>query len=133
MTFSEALKLYRMQLLLIIPLLVVHTHDCQAIRKSRGAEPQKWIDVEWEPEPGKLFNARIRVTAKNSRGALGRIATGISEVGSNIENVSMEEKSPGLYTVLHFIVQVSGRAHLAQLLRRLHSISEVVRITRERE
>jgi GTP pyrophosphokinase/guanosine-3',5'-bis(diphosphate) 3'-pyrophosphohydrolase len=113
--------------------LVVHTHDCQAIRKLRGVDPQKWIDVEWEPEPGKLFNARIRVTAKNSRGALGRIATGISEVGSNIENVSMEEKSPGLYTVLHFIVQVSGRAHLAQLLRRLHSISEVVRITRERE
>jgi hypothetical protein len=45
----------------------------------------------------------------------------------------MEEKNPGLYTVLHFIVQVSGRAHLAQLLRRLRSISEVVRITRERE
>jgi hypothetical protein len=26
-----------------------------AIRKSRNAEPKKWIDVEWEPEPGKLF------------------------------------------------------------------------------
>jgi GTP pyrophosphokinase/guanosine-3',5'-bis(diphosphate) 3'-pyrophosphohydrolase len=113
--------------------LVIHTHDCQAIRKSRSIEPQKWIDVEWEPEPGKLFNVSIRITAKNARGVLGRIATSISEIGSNIENVSMEEQSPGLYTVLHFIVQVSGRAHLAQLLRGLRRIPEVVRIARERE
>jgi GTP pyrophosphokinase/guanosine-3',5'-bis(diphosphate) 3'-pyrophosphohydrolase len=113
--------------------LVIHTHDCPAIRKSRSIEPQKWIDVEWEPEPGKLFNVSLRITAKNARGVLGRIATSISEIGSNIENVSMEEQSPGLYTVLHFIVQVSGRAHLAQLLRGLRRIPEVVRIARERE
>jgi GTP pyrophosphokinase/guanosine-3',5'-bis(diphosphate) 3'-pyrophosphohydrolase len=113
--------------------LVIHTHDCPAIRKSRSIEPQKWIDVEWEPEPGKLFNVSIRITAKNARGVLGRIATSISEIGSNIENVSMEEQNPGLYTVLHFIVQVSGRVHLAQLLRGLRRIPEVVRIARERE
>jgi len=113
--------------------LVIHTHDCPAIRKSRNNEPQKWIDVEWEPEPGKLFDARIRITVKNARGVLGRIATGISDVGSNIENVSMDEKNPGLYTVLHFVVQVSGRMHLAQLLRNLRRIPEVVRIARERE
>ena len=113
--------------------LIIHIHDCQAIRKSRSNEPQKWMDVEWEPEPGKLFNVRIRITAKNERGVLGRITTGISEIGSNIENISMEEKNPGLYTVLHFIVQVSGRAHLAQLLRGLRRVPEVVRIARERE
>jgi GTP pyrophosphokinase/guanosine-3',5'-bis(diphosphate) 3'-pyrophosphohydrolase len=72
--------------------LIVHTHDCPSILKSRSNEPQKWIDVEWEPEPGKLFDVRIRITAKNARGVLGHIATGISEVGSNIENVSMDEK-----------------------------------------
>jgi GTP pyrophosphokinase/guanosine-3',5'-bis(diphosphate) 3'-pyrophosphohydrolase len=113
--------------------LVIHTHDCPAILKSRSNEPQKWIDVEWEPEPGKLFNVRIRITAKNARGVLGRIATSISELGSNIENVSMEEMQPGLYTVLHFVVQVSDRMHLARLLRSLRHIPEVVRIARERE
>ena len=113
--------------------LVIHTHDCPAIRKSRSSEPQKWIDVEWEPEPGKLFDVRIRIAAKNVRGVLGRIATGISESGANIENVSMDEKDSGLYTVLHFTVQVAGRLHLAQLLRVLRHIPEVVRIARERE
>ena len=113
--------------------LLIHTHDCPVIRKSRSNEPQKWIDVEWEPETGKLFNVRIKVAAKNMRGVLGRVATGISEAGSNIEHFTMDEKNTGLYTELHFVVQVSDRVHLAQLMRSLRRIPDVVRINRERE
>lgn len=113
--------------------LLIHTHDCTAIRKSRSNEPQKWIDVEWEPEEGKLFEVHLKVTAKNVRGILGRIATGISEAGSNIEHFTMDEKNPRLYTELNFVVQVSDRGHLAKLMRSLRRIQDVVRISRERE
>ncbi|MES2771749.1 MAG: bifunctional (p)ppGpp synthetase/guanosine-3',5'-bis(diphosphate) 3'-pyrophosphohydrolase [Pseudomonadota bacterium] len=113
--------------------LVVHAHDCWLIRKSRSSEPKKWIDVDWEPESGKMFDVRIRLTAQNSRGALGRIATAISEANSNIEHFTMDESKPGLYTVLHFSIQVASRAHLAQLMRSLHRIPEVVRLAREKQ
>jgi guanosine-3',5'-bis(diphosphate) 3'-pyrophosphohydrolase len=113
--------------------LVVHTHDCPIIRKSRSNEPKKWIDVEWEPEPNKMFDVRIRLTAENSRGALGRIATAISESGSNIEHFTMDEPKPSLYTVLHFTIQVIDRAHLARLIRSLRRIPEVVRLAREQQ
>jgi GTP pyrophosphokinase/guanosine-3',5'-bis(diphosphate) 3'-pyrophosphohydrolase len=113
--------------------LLIHTHDCSVIRKARSNDPQKWIDVEWEAEAGKLFEVRIKVTAKNIRGILGRVATGISEAGSNIEHVTMDEKNPGLYTELRFVVQVSDRGHLAKLMRSVRRIQDVVRIGRERE
>lgn len=29
--------------------LVIHRHDCPAIRKSLISEPQKWVNVEWGP------------------------------------------------------------------------------------
>ncbi len=112
--------------------LVVHAHDCPQIRKSRSSEPQKWIDVEWQPAEGKLFDARIRVTAKNARGVLAKMAAAIAEAGSNIENVSMEEKTPGLYTTLQFTLQVGNRIHLARVMRSLRHIEEVVRIARVR-
>nr|WP_242508501.1 bifunctional (p)ppGpp synthetase/guanosine-3',5'-bis(diphosphate) 3'-pyrophosphohydrolase [Rhodocyclus purpureus] len=112
--------------------LLIHSHDCPAIRKSRSSEPKKWIDVEWEPEQGRLFDVRIRVGVKNQPGVLGRIATAIAEGASNIEGVSMDEKAPGLYTALHFTVGVADRAHLARLMRGLRRIPEVVRIVRER-
>ena len=112
--------------------LVVHAHDCPTIRKSRSSEPKKWIDVEWQPAEGKLFEARIRVTAQNSRGVLAAMAAAIATADSNIENINMDEKTPGLYTTLQFTIQVAHRAHLARIMRSLRLIPEVVRIARVR-
>ena len=111
--------------------VVIHTHDCPAISRMRSSRPTNWIEVEWEPEPGKLFSVRLRVMVQNTIGALGKIATEISSSGTNIEHVKMDEKHPGLYTTIHFTVQVAGRSSLARLMRRLRRIPEVVRITRD--
>ena len=112
--------------------LVVHTHDCPTIRISRSSEPQKWIDVEWEPEEGALFDVRIRVEVKNTRGVLAQVAAAIAEAGSNIEDVSMDASPERLFTSLGFTIQVANRAHLAQVLRGLRHIPEVSRIYRDR-
>lgn len=112
--------------------LVVHTHDCPVIRKSRSHEPQKWIDVEWEPSPGSLFEVRIDVEVKNARGVLAQVASAIADSGSNIENVSMEGDPEKLFTRLHFSIQVGGRVHLAHVMRNLRLIPHVVRISRQR-
>ena len=108
--------------------LVVHTHDCLAIAKLRS-ERGNWVDVEWEPEIKGMFEASIRVVAKNERGVLARLASAIAETGSNIVNVSMDEDT-GEATTLFFTLQVSDRIHLALILRALRRIPEVIRITR---
>jgi len=113
--------------------LRIHTHACPAVRKSRSTEPQNWIHVEWEPDPGQYFDVRIKVTAKNVRGLLGRVASSIAHFGANIEFVTMDRKNPGLFTDIHFLVQVTGRAHLALLMRGLRRMPDVVRIAREQE
>ncbi|HPP47972.1 MAG TPA: TGS domain-containing protein, partial [Accumulibacter sp.] len=111
--------------------LVIHTSDCPAISKARSAKPSKWLAVEWEPEPGKLFSVRLRIMVHNTVGALGHIATEISLSGTNIQYVNMEEKQPNLYTTLHITVQVASRTSLARLMRQLRRIPEVVRIARD--
>jgi GTP diphosphokinase / guanosine-3',5'-bis(diphosphate) 3'-diphosphatase len=112
--------------------MVIHTHDCPTIRKSRSSEPQKWIDVEWEPEEGKLFELRIRVEVKNKRGVLAQVAMAISEAGSNIEHVAMEADPERLFTTLHFTILVANRSHLATVMRGIRHLPEVSRIARER-
>ncbi len=112
--------------------LVIHTHDCPTIRKSRSTEPQKWIDVEWEPEDGKLFEIRIKVEVKNTRGVLAQVASAIAEAGSNIEHVAMDSDPERLFTVLRFTIQVAHRNHLAAVMRGMRHIPEVTRIVRER-
>ena len=109
--------------------LVVHTHDCPAIRKFR-LDPDKWLDVEWDPDSRRLFKVNLKLAVANQRGVLAKIAAAIADAGSNIDNVGMEESDDSVYTNMQFTVQVENRVHLADLMRRLRKIPEVTRINR---
>jgi GTP pyrophosphokinase len=110
--------------------MVVHTHDCPTAAKSR-IDRDKWLDVEWAPDPGRTFVVSIRVTVMNQRGVLAKVAAAIAEHGSNIDNVSMDEER-SVYTGMQFTLQVTDRLHLARIMRGLRHIPEVVRIARMR-
>jgi GTP pyrophosphokinase len=109
--------------------LIIHTHDCPSIRNFRS-DPEKWLDVEWETEPGRLFDVSIKLVVANQRGVLAHVAAAISEQGSNIGNVAMEEEDGSPYTILYFTLQVEDRMHLARIMRALRQLAEVVRIFR---
>jgi GTP diphosphokinase / guanosine-3',5'-bis(diphosphate) 3'-diphosphatase len=64
----------------------------------------------------------------NQRGVLAKAAAAIAEAESNIENVHFTNE--GEYTTLYFTLQVNNRIHLANAMRRLRKIPEVIRIAR---
>ncbi len=109
--------------------LVVHTHDCIVARKMRS-DPDKWLDVEWAPDTRKLFAVNIRLVASNERGVLAKLAAEIAQSEANIDNVSLEPGDSTAYANIHFTLQVHNRLHLAQIMRGLRRIPEVIRITR---
>lgn len=109
--------------------LIIHTHDCPNIRKFK-LDPDRWLDVEWDADNKKLFKVNVRMVVANERGMLAKIAAGISDVGSNIDNVSIEEPDGSKYSNVNFTVQVRNRIHLAELMRNLRKIPDVVRINR---
>jgi len=109
--------------------MIVHTHDCPVIAKMKR-EPDKWLDVEWAPETRKLFSVNIKLLVSNQQGVLAKVASEISASDSNIENVSVEPDDSAAYSNIHFTLQVTNRMHLAQIMRGLRRLPEVVRITR---
>ena len=109
--------------------LMIHTHDCPAISQFR-ADPDKWIDVEWDPETKKLFEVNIKLVVANQRGVLAKVAAIIADENSNIENVHMDEEDGSAYATMNFTLQVEHRDHLARIMRSLRQIPVVVRITR---
>jgi GTP pyrophosphokinase/guanosine-3',5'-bis(diphosphate) 3'-pyrophosphohydrolase len=113
--------------------LRIHTHSCPAVRRLHGTEPQNWIRAKWEADPGQFFEVCIKVTAKNVIGMIGRVATGIAATGVKIDQVGMDRDKLGLFTDVHFRILVKDRSHLAQLMRNLRRVPDVVRIAREQE
>jgi guanosine-3',5'-bis(diphosphate) 3'-pyrophosphohydrolase len=109
--------------------LVVHTHDCPAIHPFHF-DPEKWVDVQWDPSTDQMFDVNARLIAQNHRGVLARLAAEVSEADSNIDHIETEQRSSPAYTTIVFTIQVRNRMHLAHVFRRLRRIPEVVRITR---
>jgi guanosine-3',5'-bis(diphosphate) 3'-pyrophosphohydrolase len=109
--------------------LVVHTHDCPAIHPFHF-DPEKWVDVQWDSAPERLFEVNVRLTAQNTRGVLARLAAEVSEADSNIDHIETEQRASEAYTTIFFTIQVKNRLHLAHVFRRLRRIPEVVRISR---
>ncbi len=109
--------------------LVIHTHDCSIITHSKKTL-DNCLDVTWGKDIARTFEVNIKVIAANKHGVLARIASVIAKVESNIDDVGMEAEDD--YTAMRFILQVKNRFHLAQVMRGLRHIKDVVKIIRTR-
>jgi RelA/SpoT family (p)ppGpp synthetase len=110
--------------------IVIHRRGCRNVAEFLR-NPEKWVDVQWGEHLEREFSATIRIDVKNQRGVLGAIAASISDQNANIENVQVEEReNEGMVATLQFTVSVRNRHHLAQVMRRLRSLSNVIRISR---
>jgi guanosine-3',5'-bis(diphosphate) 3'-pyrophosphohydrolase len=107
--------------------LIVHTHDCPTLRRGRSSAEQ-WLDVAWDKNINRPFDVSIKLLAANRRGVLAKVASAIAEAEANIENINFTHE--GEYTALHFTLEVNNRLHLANIMRSLRKIPEVVRIIR---
>ncbi len=109
--------------------IVIHRDTCPNVIDQRYSR-DKWLDVQWDPESEhNEFNASIRVEVANKRGVLAIIATEISDMGSNIENVQLEERD-GMTVAMNFHITVKDRKHLANIMRSIKRLKPVMRITR---
>jgi GTP pyrophosphokinase len=105
----------------------IHHRDCPAIRKEKK---KSWLEVQWKGEEGKLYPTLIKVKTENRRGMLANVSGCISKADANIEDLKLRQLA-GSITTLHIRLEVSSRAHLARILRALHSLDGVVKVSRE--
>jgi len=109
--------------------LIIHTHDCLSIRKFK-LDHEKWLDVEWEPNPETYFNVSLNLLVINERGILAKITSVMADSEANIDNISVDEGDGSTFSNLRLIVQVRNRIHLAELIRNLRKISKINKINR---
>ena len=107
--------------------LLVHTHDCPTLRRGRSSGEQ-WLDVAWDKNITRPFDVNIKLLVADQRGVLAKVSAAIAEAEANIENINFTHE--GEYSGLHFTLEVNNRLHLANIMRSLRRIPEVVRIIR---
>ena len=109
--------------------LVIHRTCCNTI-KSYKNQPDKWLEVEWAPNIQQTFSVDLQVEVENQRGALAMVANRIADAETDIESVRSEDKDD-TYSVMHFVIRVKDRKHLADVIRRLKQLPIVQKIHRQ--
>lgn len=109
--------------------LVIHRSDCGIAIRARVKDSERWVDAEWAEPISGHFRTEVQATVHDGRGVLGKVAAEIASEDINISQVNTESTSDGMAT-MHFMVNVSNRNHLANLLRRLRKLPEIARVER---
>ncbi len=108
--------------------IVVHLSDCKNIIDLRKKQ-FTGLDVEWDRLVTGDFSVEIRLELLNKLGTLAKVASAISKMNANIENVQITNQDSELSTDI-ITLAVKDRAHLANVMRELRKLSVVLKISR---
>lgn len=109
--------------------IVVHRDTCNNLLAEMRNSPEKCIALYWDRAVDQEFSAAIRIEMLNKKGILATLANTFSEMGSNIDTLTMQDRDAGT-TVINATVTVRDRIHLARVIKRLRKLENVYRISR---
>lgn len=109
--------------------VVIHRNCCGNLINFRK-QPEKWIAVTWEKDIDLEFASQIQTDTQNKPGVLAEVAATIADCGSNIEQVEVLGRHEDC-SMLSFLLQVKDRNHLAQIMRDVRNMKNVIRVSRD--
>lgn len=108
--------------------LVVHTANCKNMLDLLD-QADKCIHLNWDTDIAEDFSVRLRIWIENGRGLVAQLASAVTEVDGNLQQINIEDRDANL-SVVSMRVGVSDRLHLARIMKRLRSNKAVTKIVR---
>jgi guanosine-3',5'-bis(diphosphate) 3'-pyrophosphohydrolase len=108
--------------------IVIHRETCGNV-EDYHKHPEKWQPVAWQKDINRYFSAEIRCEAANKIGMLASLSAAIAGTGTNIGDAKVEVKD-GDVSFFRFELEVKDRKHLANVVRTIRQMPEVLRVSR---
>ncbi|GBF31380.1 bifunctional (p)ppGpp synthase/hydrolase SpoT [bacterium MnTg04] len=108
--------------------IVIHRDTCGNLTEYRK-QPDKWISVNWKENVQRQSMVELRADVNNKTGVLAAVAANIADTHSNIDSVSVVERDEDTVTLI-FHLQVRDRVQLAQVMRSIRGMPDVVSVSR---
>ncbi len=106
----------------------VHLEKCRHIIKLLS-NAQNCVPLRWADEMKGEFPVSVRVEVLNQRGILAIIAAAVSDADGNIDDISVSDRDGQHYKIV-FKLLVRNRDHLAEIIRSLRQVPNVIRLVR---
>ena len=108
--------------------LVVHLDSCKNLNEIR-TNIEKCIPLNWSLKAKGDFAVAFKVQLVSERGIIATLASRISACEAAILKIQTDEKD-GDSSIVDLLIEVKGRLHLAQVIRRIRLLKQVQRVYR---
>ncbi len=106
----------------------IHRRSCHYAEESNRLD---WIRVQWGKQTRGTFACAVEIDVKERRRVLAAVSAVMAEQDVNIDDFYVEPHVSNTdWRTLHCILEVRNRDHLAQIIRQLRNIDDVVVIRR---
>ncbi|MDY6836514.1 MAG: bifunctional (p)ppGpp synthetase/guanosine-3',5'-bis(diphosphate) 3'-pyrophosphohydrolase [Thermodesulfobacteriota bacterium] len=106
--------------------VTVHRKSCP---HALSMDSDRRIELEWVPESDEVYPVTIHVLCQDKMGLLANITAVLSEGAANILNATVKTLADGR-AECYFTVSVSGAEHLDKLMKSVHKIKYVIKVSR---
>lgn len=108
--------------------LVVHRSNCLNCKEIMR-HPDNYFPLAWSESTKGKFQARLKMETRNRPGVLASVSNIIAAHKSNINNLQIDQPHHNT-SRMAFIIEVSGRKHIADIMRQLRAENSVTHLSR---
>lgn len=108
--------------------LVIHRESCKNLADIRS-NAEKCMPINWSPAIHREFPVEIKLEVSAERGIIAILASRVTEAEATLEQISVNERDAHS-SVVDLIIKVKNRKHLADVMRKLRTLSAVQRVYR---
>src|SRR2546430_4474561 len=111
--------------------IIVHRNDCRTLRRYRGHEPERLIEVNWLQIEPQHYLAPIIIIAHDRAGLLRDVATVVADAGINLTAVASTTNASLQKAVITATLEIFAMDQIEPLFERLQQIKNVVSVSRD--
>ncbi|MBM3450570.1 MAG: bifunctional (p)ppGpp synthetase/guanosine-3',5'-bis(diphosphate) 3'-pyrophosphohydrolase [Armatimonadetes bacterium] len=109
--------------------VTVHRDDCQNVAYLRH-QPERMLQVEWEPTPNGTYPVEIEVEAADRVGMLKDILGSVSDARTNVLSVNARVRSKELIGIINLTLDIGNVGQLTAVMQRIRRLPDVYRVER---
>jgi guanosine-3',5'-bis(diphosphate) 3'-pyrophosphohydrolase len=106
--------------------VTIHKSGCRYIANS---EPERVVEVVWEPSDHDVYLAKVRVVTTDKKGILADISAIISQRDANILQADIQT-TPDKKGISHFSIEVENYRHLQEIMGAIKRVKNVLLVER---
>jgi guanosine-3',5'-bis(diphosphate) 3'-pyrophosphohydrolase len=108
--------------------VTIHATRC-ALVANEVLNAERMVEVSWGEAKGGPFPTRLLIKGADSRGVLGKVATGIAELGGNITKAEVST-SADRRAEIKLNLLIRDMEHLEAIVKKISRIEEIVSVER---